>query len=85
MEVNKAAKEVAALSITEDDTNSASTAESNFDLVYQSLSSQTVDLVGDFAGQELFYVDGESLLRHCFENDLIDFTGKHGQLSSWDL
>lgn len=40
---------------------------------YHRLSSRRVDLVGDFAGQELFAIEGDSLLLHCFENTLLDF------------
>jgi hypothetical protein len=35
-----------------------------------------IDLVGDYAGRELFLVEGDSLLRECFEDDRIDFDGK---------
>lgn len=35
-----------------------------------------IDLVGDYAGKELFLVEGDSLLRECFEDDRIDFEGK---------
>jgi len=35
-----------------------------------------IDLVGDYAGRELFLVEGDSLLRECFEDDRIDFKGK---------
>ena len=34
-----------------------------------------IDLVGDYAGKELFLVEGDSLLRECFEDERIDFTG----------
>ncbi|KAG9855606.1 P-loop containing nucleoside triphosphate hydrolase protein, partial [Aureobasidium melanogenum] len=40
---------------------------------YHRLSSRRVDLVGDFAGQELFAIEGDSLLLQCFENSLLDF------------
>lgn len=32
-----------------------------------------IDLVGDYAGKELFLVEGDSLLRECFEDERIDF------------
>ncbi|KAG0652619.1 putative helicase [Hyphodiscus hymeniophilus] len=32
-----------------------------------------IDLVGDYAGRELFLVEGDSLLRECFEDERIDF------------
>jgi ATP-dependent RNA helicase DDX60 len=35
-----------------------------------------IDLVGDYAGKELFLVEGDSLLRVCFEDERIDFQGK---------
>lgn len=35
-----------------------------------------IDLVGDYAGKELFLVEGDSLLRECFEDERIDFNGK---------
>lgn len=35
-----------------------------------------IDLVGDYAGKELFLVEGDSLLRECFEDERIDFDGK---------
>ncbi len=34
-----------------------------------------IDLVGDYAGKELYFIDGDSLLRACFEDDRIDWTG----------
>ncbi|XMA07872.1 hypothetical protein WAI453_000663 [Rhynchosporium graminicola] len=36
-----------------------------------------IDLVGDYAGKELFLVEGDSLLRECFEDERIDFAGKY--------
>ena len=35
-----------------------------------------IDLIGDYAGKELFLVEGDSLLRECFEDERIDFAGK---------
>jgi hypothetical protein len=35
-----------------------------------------IDLVGDYAGKELFLVEGDSLLRECFEDERIDFDSK---------
>jgi hypothetical protein len=34
-----------------------------------------IDLVGDYAGKELFLVEGDSLLRECFEDGRLDFDG----------
>jgi hypothetical protein len=41
-----------------------------------------IDLVGDYAGKELFLVEGDSLLRLCFEDERIDFHGKPPRTSS---
>jgi hypothetical protein len=35
----------------------------------------TISLIGDYAGNELFLVEGDSLLLHCFQNKTIDFQG----------
>lgn len=40
---------------------------------YASLSSRRVDLVGDYAGSELFIVEGDSLLLRSFSDPKIDF------------
>ena len=40
---------------------------------YESLSARRVDLIGDYAGSELFLIDGDSLLRHCFSDSRLDF------------
>ena len=34
-----------------------------------------IDLVGDYAGKELFLVEGDSMLRECFGDERIDFQG----------
>jgi ATP-dependent RNA helicase DDX60 len=36
----------------------------------------TIDIVGDFAGQELFVNHGESLMRHCLTEARVDFNGR---------
>lgn len=36
----------------------------------------TIDIVGDFAGSELFLIHGESLLRHCLVESKVDFDGE---------
>ncbi|BCR99186.1 putative DEAD/DEAH box helicase [Aspergillus luchuensis] len=41
---------------------------------YTGLYSRTVDLVGDYAGSELFIIEGDSLLLHCFADDQLDFS-----------
>lgn len=43
---------------------------------YGSLSSRRVDLVGDYAGQELFLIEGDSLLLHCLSDPRLDFSSK---------
>jgi hypothetical protein len=45
---------------------------------YDSTRPMFIDLVGDYAGKELFLVEGDSLLRECFEDDRIDFDCKFG-------
>jgi hypothetical protein len=40
---------------------------------YSKLYSRRVDIVGDYAGNELFLVEGDSLLLHCFDDAHIDF------------
>ncbi|KAF7550986.1 hypothetical protein G7Z17_g5343 [Cylindrodendrum hubeiense] len=34
-----------------------------------------IDIVGDFAGGELFAIHGESLIKHCLEQSRVDFNG----------
>lgn len=41
---------------------------------YNGLSSRTVDLVGDYAGDGLFIFDGDSLLLHIFSDEKLDFS-----------
>jgi hypothetical protein len=43
---------------------------------YDKTRPMFIDLVGDYAGKELFLVEGDSLLRVCFEDERIDFQGK---------
>ena len=40
---------------------------------YRRLQSRRVDLVGDYAGNELFIIDGDSLLLRCFSDERLDF------------
>ena len=40
---------------------------------YARLRSRRVDLVGDYAGDELFLVEGDSMLLRAFEDDRLDF------------
>ena len=43
---------------------------------YDNTRPMFIDLVGDYAGKELFLVEGDSLLRECFEDERIDFDCK---------
>ena len=43
---------------------------------YGKLSVRRVDLVGDYAGQELFLLEGDSLLLRCFSDPDLDFDRK---------
>lgn len=43
---------------------------------YGRLSVRRVDLVGDYAGQELFLLEGDSLLLRCFSNADLDLDRK---------
>lgn len=40
---------------------------------YTKLYSRRVDIVGDYAGNELFLIEGDSVLLHCFSDKHIDF------------
>ena len=40
---------------------------------YGRKSARRVDLVGDYAGKELFLLDGDSLLLKCFSDPQLDF------------
>jgi len=42
---------------------------------YGTLHARRVDLIGDFAGRELFLIDGDSLLLHLFSDPGLDFDG----------
>jgi len=43
---------------------------------YASLHPTTVDIVGDFAGHELFVLHGESLIGSCLGRGRVDFDSK---------
>jgi hypothetical protein len=49
---------------------------------YDSSRPMFIDLVGDYAGKELFLLEGDSLLREAFEDDRIDFQCKSDALRS---
>ncbi|KAF2646563.1 DEAD/DEAH box helicase-like protein [Massarina eburnea CBS 473.64] len=40
---------------------------------YSKVYSRRIDLVGDYVGNELFLIDGNSLLLHCFSDEHLDF------------
>ncbi len=40
---------------------------------YAACRPRFIDLVGDYAGRELFLLEGDSLLRECFSDDRLDF------------
>jgi hypothetical protein len=42
---------------------------------YSRLSARYVDLVGDYAGKERFFVEGDSLLLEVFSTSQLDFEG----------
>ena len=42
---------------------------------YEKISNRRVDLIGDYAGNELFLIEGDSLLLHCFSTSKLDFDG----------
>jgi hypothetical protein len=44
---------------------------------YDRTRPRWIDLVGDYAGRELFLIEGDSLLRECFEDERIDFHGNY--------
>jgi hypothetical protein len=42
---------------------------------HELIHTYTVNLIGDYAGNELFLLEGDSLLLHCFGDEAIDFKG----------
>lgn len=42
---------------------------------YDSTRPRFIDLVGDYAGQELFLIEGDGLLREAFGDERLDFSG----------
>lgn len=42
---------------------------------YAKVPNRRVDLVGDYAGNELFLIEGDSLLLHCFSTSKVDLDG----------
>lgn len=51
----------------------AETGEDKILRSYKRLLSRRVDLVGDYAGNELFMIEGDSLLLRCFDDESLDF------------
>lgn len=43
---------------------------------YSSLDSRNLDLVSDYAGRELFCLEGDSLVLECLDDSALDFEGK---------
>lgn len=43
---------------------------------YKGLQPLTVDIVGDFAGRELFLIHGEALMQYCLTEARVDFDSK---------
>ena len=43
---------------------------------YIRLQTRVLDLIGDYAGNERFLLEGDSLLLHCFGDSKIDFEGE---------
>lgn len=37
--------------------------------------ARRVDIIGDYAGKELFLIEGDSLLLDCFSDPKLDFEG----------
>jgi ATP-dependent RNA helicase DDX60 len=40
---------------------------------YAACRPRFIDLIGDYAGKELFLLESSSLLRECFSDDRLDF------------
>lgn len=50
---------------------------------YDERAPRMLDLVGDYAGKELFVVDGDSLLRTAWSTGSIDFDGELPRHAPW--
>ena len=42
---------------------------------YALLDARVLDLVGDYAGRELFLLEGDSLILQCLDDRRLDFYG----------
>ena len=51
---------------------------------YAKVLTRWVDLVGDYAGNELFLIEGESLLLHCFSISKVDLDDTSNIVASQD-
>lgn len=40
---------------------------------YENALTRRVDLIGDYAGNELFLIEGDSLLLNCISTSKVDF------------
>lgn len=56
-----------------DDQSEAIASAEDVHTTYRKVLSRRVDLVGDYAGDELFVIEGDSMLRRCFDDDKLDF------------
>lgn len=43
---------------------------------YGSLDARVLDLVSDYAGRELFCLEGDSLVLECLDDSQLDFEGE---------
>lgn len=43
---------------------------------YADLDARILDLVSDYAGRELFCLEGDSLVLECLDDPVLDFEGK---------
>lgn len=43
---------------------------------YNGLNARVLDLVSDYAGRELFCLEGDSLVLECLDDPSLDFEGK---------
>lgn len=43
---------------------------------YNSLDARVLDLVSDYAGRELFCLEGDSVVLECLDDPSLDFEGK---------
>ncbi|KAF2724457.1 P-loop containing nucleoside triphosphate hydrolase protein [Polychaeton citri CBS 116435] len=58
---------------TNDEDSSSEQHGSQVFSTYRKLPARRVDLVGDYAGDALFLIEGDSLLLQCFTDDKLDF------------